>query len=186
MKDLAKLPGNLPVPIDDGACDHLPGAKIPSMLLEATNGEPINLGNLLGFVVIYFYPMIGRPDGPPLNGWNEIPGARGCTPQSCAFRDNFSSLTNLDAQLFGVSAQPLEDQKEAQARLHLPFQLLNDSELFLARQMCLPTFEYRGLELIKRLTLISRNGVIEKVFYPVFPPNSDAENVIKWLSTGST
>ena len=182
MKDLSKLPDNLPVPIDDGACDHLLGAQIPSMFLEATNGERINLGKLPGVVVIYFYPMIGRPDSPPLLGWNEIPGARGCTPQSCAFRDSFSALSELGAQVFGVSAQPLEDQQEAQTRLHLPFQLLNDSSLSLAGQMCLPTFEYKNLKLIKRVTLIAKDGVIKKVFYPVFPTNSDAGNVIQWLS----
>jgi len=186
MKDLSRLPDNLPVPVDDGACDHLLGAHIPSVPLLATSGDTINPGALKGMVVIFFYPMIGRPDSPPLVGWNEIPGARGCTPQSCAFRDHYEELASLSAKLFGVSAQPLQDQKEAKGRLALPFELLNDSEFALAEAMRLPTFEYETMRLIKRITIIANNGIIEKVFYPVFPPDRNAEAVISWLKTGGT
>ena len=181
MKDLSKLPENLPVPTDDGACDHLLGTAVPSIPLVATSGAVVNLATLAGPVVIYFYPMIGRPNGPPLVGWNEIPGARGCTPQSCAFRDQHSTLHRLAAKVFGVSAQPLEDQKEAKDRLHLPFELLNDSEFGLAKALRLPTFEYAGATLIKRVTLITIDGTIRKLFYPVFPPDKNAGEVIAWL-----
>jgi len=181
MKDLSKLPGNLPVPIDDGACTHLPGTRIPSVPLVATSGETVNLGTLPGTVVAYIYPMIGRPDSPPLLGWNDIPGARGCTPQSCAFRDHYTELNSLGSKVFGVSAQPLEDQKEAKARLGLPFELLNDSRFALAEAMRLPTFEYAKSLLLKRLTIVAKNGIIQKVFYPVFPPDRNAEDVIEWL-----
>lgn len=181
MKDLYKLPDNLPIPVDDGACDHLCGASIPSTSLMATSGECINLSALTGAVVVYFYPMIGRPDSPPLVGWNEIPGARGCTPQSCAFRDHYPELKGFTSNIFGVSSQPLEDQKEAKARLDLPYELLNDSEFTLTDAMRLPTFEYMNLRLIKRLTVISVNGIIQKVFYPVFPPNQNANDVFEWF-----
>ncbi|MGH8613022.1 MAG: peroxiredoxin [Gammaproteobacteria bacterium] len=125
--------------------------------------------------------MIGRPDAPPLVGWNEIPGARGCTPQSCSFRDHHSEIQALGAKVFGVSSQPIEDQREARERLHLSFELLNDRDFALASKLRLPTFEYSGSTLIKRLTLISVDGTVRKVFYPVFPPNKNAEDVIAWL-----
>lgn len=181
MKDLSKLPDNLPVPEDGGACNHLPGSQIPLISLVATSGESVNLSTLPGTIVVYFYPMIGRPDGPPLIGWNEIPGARGCTPQSCAFRDHHAELMSLGVKVFGVSAQPLEDQKEAKGRLGLPFELLNDSSLALAEALHLPIFEYAKSRLIKRLTIIAKDGVIRKVFYPVFPPTQNAADVIEWL-----
>jgi peroxiredoxin len=184
MKDLSKLPDNLPIPVDDGACDHLLGSRIPSVSLAATSGDTVNLGALPGTVVVYFYPMIGRPDSPSLVGWNEIPGARGCTPQSCAFRDHHTELKGLAAKVFGVSAQPLEDQKEAKSRLGLPFELLNDSGFALAKALRLPTFEYAKSRLIKRLTVVAMDGTIRKVFYPVFPPNRNAEDVIEWLRSG--
>ena len=181
MKDLSKLPDNLPVPVDDGACAHLLGTRIPSVPLVATSGDNINLGVIPGSIILYFYPMIGRPDSPPLVGWNEIPGARGCTPQSCAFRDHYAKIKNLGANIFGVSAQPLEDQKEAKTRLGLPFELLNDSQFALTETMRLPTFEYAKSRLIKRITVIAVDGIIRKVFYPVFPPDENAEDVIEWL-----
>jgi len=182
MKDLSKLPDDLPVPVDDGACAHLPGTRIPSVPLTATTGEIVNLGALPGTVVAYVYPMIGRPDSQPLLGWNEIPGARGCTPQSCAFRDHHAELNSLGARVFGVSAQPLEDQKEAKVRLGLPFELLNDSRFALAEAMRLPTFEYVKSVFLKRITIVAMNGIIWKVFYPVFPPHRNAEDVIEWLT----
>ncbi len=181
MKDLHVLPDNLPVPQDDGACDHLQGMQMPSLSLPSTANRAVDLGSESGMVVVYFYPMTGRPDGPPMTGWNEIPGARGCTPQSCAFRDHHAELHGLGAAVYGVSAQSSEDQKEAAQRLHLPFELLSDSALELTSALRLPTFEYHGLRLIKRLTLIIEDGKIVKVFYPVFPPNENADNVIAWL-----
>jgi len=183
MKDLSLLPDNLPIPVDDGACAHLTGTYIPAVPLAATSGETVNLGEVPGTVVVYFYPMIGRPDRPPLVGWNDIPGARGCTPQSCAFRDRHAELKIFGARLFGVSAQPLEDQKEAKARLGLPFELLNDSRLALAEAMCLPTFEYAKFRLIRRLSIVAVNGVIRKVFYPVYPPDRNAGEIIDWLGS---
>jgi peroxiredoxin len=181
MKDLSKLPDNLPVPVDDGACAHLPGTRIPTVPLVATSGDTVNLGELPGIVVVYFYPMTGRPDSPPLVGWNEIPGARGCTPQSCAFRDHHSEFKRLDTKVFGVSAQPLREQREAKIRLALPFELLNDSGFALTEAMRLPTFEYEKSRLIRRLTIVAINGIIRKVFYPVFPPNRNADDVVAWL-----
>lgn len=182
IKDLHTLPENLPVPIDDGACDHLRGLTLPSISLTSTTGKAIDLSTYAGTLVIYFFPMLGRPDSPPLIGWNEIPGARGCTPQACAFRDNHAQLKQLGVDVFGVSAQSLKDQQEAHARLHLPFILLSDAQLALARALKLPTFEYAGKQLIKRLTIIATAGLIQQVFYPVFPPDNNAQDVIAWLT----
>lgn len=183
IKDLHTLPANLPVPIDDGACDHLPGSTLPLGTLTGATGGDVDLNAYKGTLVIYFYPMLGRPDSPPLIGWNNIPGARGCTPQTCAFRDSYAELQQLGVEVFGVSAQRLEDQQEAHARLLLPFELLNDGQLALAKAMKLPTFEYQGIHLIKRLTIIVTDGLIRKVFYPVFPPDNNAGEVIAWLTT---
>ena len=181
MKDLHTLPDDLPCPVDDGACDHLHGARLPAIALRGVSGRTFRLDALGGILVLYFYPMNGRPDGPPMPGWNAIPGARGCTPQACAFRDRNAELRALGATIFGVSAQPPEDQREAHARLHLPFELLNDSDLRLARATRLPTFEYASRTLIKRVTLIAEDGVVRKVFYPVFPPDLNADEVLEWL-----
>ncbi|MHB1231724.1 MAG: peroxiredoxin [Burkholderiales bacterium] len=181
MKNLYVLPDNLPVPLDDGACDHLLGSRIPSHALAATSGRTVDLSAMADTLVIYFYPMIGRPDSLPLVGWNEIPGARGCTPQSCAFRDHHAELTRLGARVFGVSSQSTAEQCEAHARLHLPFELLSDARLFLAGAWRLPTFEYAASKRIKRLTLITIDGVVRKVFYPVFPPDKNAGEVMAWL-----
>ena len=186
LKDLHTLPTNLPVPEDDGACDHLLGRVLPSVSLASTTGIVVDLSTYRGILVIYFYPMIGRPDSPPLIGWNDIPGARGCTPQTCAYRDSYAQLKQFGAELFGVSAQRLEDQQEAHARLKLPFVLLNDEKLALAQALKLPTFEYAGTRLIKRLTIIATTGRIRKVFYPVFPPDKNARDVIAWLTANQT
>lgn len=180
--NIYELPKDLPVPIDDGACDHLGGMKLPSIALSSTAGRTVDLAALTGRTVIYCYPRTGRPDQEPPQGWNEIPGARGCTPQSCAFRDHYRELQSLGAQVFGLSAQETDYQREAVERLHLPFELLSDAELNFADAVGLPTFEVDSLTLIKRLTLIIRDGTIEKVFYPVFPPDENAEHVIGWLS----
>lgn len=176
-----ELPSNLPVPQDDGACNHLPGILVPSIPLPSTAGREVSLAGLSGRVVVYCYPRTGRPDEPSPAGWNEIPGARGCTPQTCDFRDHHAELQSLGAQVFGLSTQSAEDQKEAAERLHLPFELLSDYGLRFARAIRLPTFNVEGMELIKRLTLILNDGRIEKVFYPVFPPDKNAEEVIDWL-----
>jgi peroxiredoxin len=181
MKDLHVLPDNLPAPQDDGACAHLEGMQLPSVSLASTADHKVDLGSESGIVVAYFYPMTGRPDSPPMIGWNEIPGARGCTPQSCSFRDHHSELRGLGTKVYGVSSQSQEEQKEAVLRLHLPFELLSDNLFELTNALSLPTFEYNSARLIKRLTLIIKDGAICKVFYPVFPPNENAENVIDWL-----
>lgn len=181
MTTLTDLPKNLPTPLDDGACDHLPGMKLPALELTATNGRRINLARIDGTVVVYCYPMTGRPDTALPDGWDQIPGARGCTPQSCAFRDHYRELQELQADVFGVSTQSSAYQQEAAARLHLPFELLSDEGLALTHALQLPTFRAAGKELIKRLTLIARAGVIVKVFYPVFPPDQNADQVIQWL-----
>jgi peroxiredoxin len=183
MTNLLELPPNLPVPQDDGACQHLEGRLLPSIKLLSTSGQQVDLSQLTGTIVLYIFPMIGHPDAPPMVGWNEIPGARGCTPQSCAFRDIHSDFQKMGVTVFGLSAQAYDDQVEAVARLHLPFELLNDATLAFANALALPTFEYRDLHLIKRLTLIIQDGSINKVFYPVFPPNQNAAQVFNWLET---
>ena len=180
--NLYELPKDLPVPQDDGACRHLPGLTLPRLALISTAGRTVDLSALPGVTVVYCYPRTGRPDQELLPGWNAIPGARGCTPQSCAFRDHFEELKRAGAaQVFGLSTQDTAYQREAVERLHLPFELLSDDKLALAQALKLPTFEVAGMRLIKRLTLIARGGVIEKVFYPVFPPDRNAGDVLAWL-----
>lgn len=181
MKDLHELPDNLPIPVDDGACNHLLGSRVPSISLNGTSGKSVDLGSVAGTAVIFFYPMNGKPDSPPMIGWNDIPGARGCTPQVCSFRNDYSQLVAMDAKVFGVSSQPLADQKEVRARLALPYELLNDTPLELTRAMNLPTFEYEASIYIKRITVIAIEGVIKKTFYPVFPPDKNVSDVIIWI-----
>lgn len=164
MKDLYRLSDDLPIPEDDGTCNHLLSSQLPSVLLKNTSGKEIDIGSLQGMVVLFFYPMNGSPDFPPMIGWNEIPGARGCTPQSCSYRDNYSYLEGLDFQVFGISTQPLVNQKEVHKRLNLPFELLNDSEHVLTKAMRLPTFDYHESTYIKRLTIVAKNGIIKKHF----------------------
>lgn len=180
--NLYEIPNNVPVPVDDGACNHLTGMRLPSVALWSTSGRLVDLAGLSGHVVIYCYPRTGRPDVDPPQGWNEIPGARGCTLQACAFRDHYQELQKLGTQVFGLSTQDTDYQREAIARLHLPFELLSDSKLEFANRLRLPIFEIAGMRLIKRLTLIARDGRIEKVFYPVFPPDKNADEVINWLA----
>ncbi len=179
--NLYQLPENIPVPVDDGACDHLTDLHLPSIALKSTSDRVVNLADLHGYVVIYCYPRTGQPNKELPEGWNEIPGARGCTPQSCAFRDHHQELKMLGAQVFGVSIQDTPYQQEAAERLHLPFELLSDSAFEFTTSLRLPTFDIAGLTLIKRLTLIVNDGQIKKVFYPVFPPDKNAEDVINWL-----
>ncbi len=179
--DFSQLPKDLPVPIDDGATVHLVGIELPKLSLISTNGTNINLRELTGRWIIYVYPMTGRPGVPLPDGWDGIPGARGCTPQSCNFRDHYAELKALHTGVLGLSAQRSEYQREARDRLHLPFELLSDSGLQLKDALQLPTFTVAGMELFKRLTLVTCDGIIEKVFYPVFPPDQNADEVLTWL-----
>jgi peroxiredoxin len=167
--------------IDDGACAHLAGVTLPSVLLPTTDGRTIDLAAIPGRAVVYAYPRTSRPGKPAPTGWDEIPGARGCTPQSCAFRDHHAELRMLGVQVFGLSTQTTAYQQEAAARLHLPFELLSDADLKLAGALRLPTFEVDGMTLIRRLTLVIADGRIEHVFYPVPEPAQNAEDVIAWL-----
>lgn len=175
--DLYTLPRDLPIPTDDGAAGHLTGAMLPDLVLPSSQGAV----NVRDFGVLYVYPRTGRPDRPMLPGWDDIPGARGCTPQSCAFRDHGAELAALGATVAGLSAQSLEDQVEFAERNHMPFPVISDEWLELARDPGLPTFDIEGLTLYKRLTLISEGGRIVKVFYPVFPPDRNAQDVVDWL-----
>jgi len=178
-----ELPKDLPVPQDDGACDHLTGMTLPPIGLPSTRGRVVDLSRLAGTAVVYFYPRTGRPDQELPTGWNAIPGARGCTPQSCAFRDHHDELKRAGAaQVFGLSTQDTAYQREAVERLHLPFELLSDKKLTFARALKLPTFEVDGMKLIKRMTLIAHEAAIAKVFYPVFPPDRNAADVLAWLT----
>jgi peroxiredoxin len=185
--DMYTLPDDLPVPTDDGACDHLTGLVLPSVPLRSTDNEQIDLAGLRGRTVVYVYPRTGRPDLPATAAWDAIPGARGCTPQSCGFRDHYAELRSLGASaVFGLSTQTSDYQREAVERLHLPFPLLSDSELVFTRTLRLPTFEFEpyGEEsstLLKRMAFVIRDGRIEKVFYPVFPPDRNAKDVMDWL-----
>ncbi|MEM7330505.1 MAG: peroxiredoxin [Chloroflexota bacterium] len=181
MTQLTQLPDNLPVPIDDGGCDHLKGLVLPDFELPSTKGGNVNLSKIKGDVVVYIYPMTGRPDVALPDGWEQIPGARGCTPQSCSFRDHHAELKELNATLFGLSTQSTEYQREASTRLHLPFPLLSDAQLIFANSLKLPMMFVEDLKLIKRTTLICKNGIIEHVFYPVFPPDKNVDHVINWL-----
>lgn len=181
--DFAALPPNLPVPEDDGAADHLPGLAIPSLPLPSTLGGTADLAELArGRLVAYVYPRTGTPGEPSPEGWDDIPGARGCTPQSCAYRDALAEFERLGASPVGISAQSAEEQREFASREHIPFPLLSDSDLRLAAALGLPTFEAAGMTLYRRLTLIAEAGTIVKVFYPVFPPDRDAASVLAWLA----
>ena len=176
------LPPGIPVPQDDGAARHLTGMKLPDLALPATRGGAINLALLAGRSVLYIYPRTGVPgvDLPP--GWDDIPGARGCTPQSCGFRDHFAELKTLGvSHLFGLSTQDTDYQREAAERLHLPFAILSDAKLAFARALNMPTFSVAGMMLLKRMALVIDDGVIDKVFYPVFPPDQNAADVVAWL-----
>jgi peroxiredoxin len=176
------LPPDIPVPQDDGGARHLPGMKLPDLALPATSGGAVNLARLAGRTVLYLYPRTGVPgvDLPP--GWNDIPGARGCTPQSCGFRDHFAELKGLGvSHLFGLSTQDTDYQREAAERLHLPFAILSDAGLAFTRAMKLPTFIVAGMTLLKRMALVVDDGIIGKAFYPVFPPDQNAAEVVAWL-----
>lgn len=183
--DFYSLPPDLPVPVDDGAADHLVGMRLPGLTLPATSGGELDLATAAadaGTLVLYVYPRTGTPGQPSPDGWDAIPGARGCTPQSCAFRDHHAELQALGADVLGLSAQPTDEQAAFAARERLPFALLSDARLQLADALRLPTFEAAGIQLYKRITLIVEDAVIANVFYPVFPPDRNAADVIAWLA----
>jgi peroxiredoxin len=183
--NLYALPPDLPVPVDDGVCDHLVGLELPAITLRSTRNREVALREIdADWVVLYCYPRTGLPDRDPPGGlaaWDSIPGARGCTPQACSYRDHYQDLHGLGAEVFGLSTQDTDYQREAANRLHLPFELLSDAELRFTSALRLPTFMVAGITVIKRLTLIVRQGRIEKCFYPVFPPDADAPRVIACL-----
>jgi peroxiredoxin len=182
LHDPTVLPDNLPVPQDDGGARHLTGLRLLALTLAATNGASTDLSKCAGRTLLYIYPRTGRPGQPLPEGWDGIPGARGCTPQSCGFRDHFAELKQLGvANVFGLSTQDSAYQREAAERLHLPFPLLSDAALKFTRALNLPTFEVAGMTLLKRMALVIDDGTIAKVFYPVFPPDKNAEEVIAWL-----
>jgi len=181
MHNLQALPQDLPVPEDDGACKHLPGATLPACALASTQGGTVDLAAIKGWLVVYCYPMTGRPDVALPDGWDTIVGARGCTPQSCSFRDHYQELSAINTQVFGLSSQTTEYQQEAADRLHLPFPLLSDADFTFADALVLPTFTTSNMRLNKRVTLIACDGVIQHYFYPVFPPDKNADEVLAWL-----
>lgn len=176
------LPDELPVPEDDGLAAHLTGMALPSLTLPSTDGSLVNLNAFSGRLVIYVYPLTGQPNVPLPPGWDEIPGARGCTPQACDFSNHHQALQSLNTVVYGLSSQTTAYQTELKQRLHLPFELLSDDQFALKTALNLPTFRVGDLQLYKRLTLIVDSQVIKKVFYPVFPPNQHAAQVIDWLS----
>lgn len=182
LHDPNVLPENLPMPQDDGAAVHLKGMRLPDIALSATDGSLVNLSKLRGRAVVYVYPRTGRPGQALPTGWDAIPGARGCTPQSCGFRDHFAELKGLGVTaLYGLSTQDSAYQREAVERLHLPFAILSDADLQLTRAMRLPTFSVDGMTLIKRMAWVIDDGVLTHAFYPVFPPDSSAAEVAGWL-----
>jgi len=176
--DVYSLPPDLPVPLDDVAADHLVGLEVPALELQSSLG-PVNVRD---FDVIYVYPRSGRPDRPLLPGWDETPGARGCTPQSCAFRDAYPQLEALGVRVAGLSAQPLDEQLEFAERNRMPYPVISDPERRLGAALGLPLLEIAGFTLYKRITLVAEAGTIVKVFYPVFPPDANAGDVLAWLS----
>ena len=183
MTDFTQLPEDLPVPEDDGAANHLPGRQIPNVTLAATSGEMVALGDLgPGRTIVYIYPMTGQPDVALPDGWDAIPGARGCTTEACDFRDHHAELLGAGAaRVFGLSSQDTDYQREMVERLGLPFGVLSDPDLILADRLALPTFQAAGTTLYKRITLVIRDHAIEHVFYPIFPPNEHAREVLHWL-----
>ena len=183
MTNLNQIPANLPVPTDDGLADHLIGMKLPNLSLLATNGTKIDLSQVKGRYVVYCYPRTGTPNSQLPEGWDQIPGARGCTPQSCAYRDHYQELKALGAEVFGLSVQTTEYQTEMVNRLHLPFPVLSDQHYEFQRALNLPTFEVAGMNLLKRLTLIIKDVVVEAVNYPVFPRDSDPAWVLDRLQS---
>jgi len=183
MTNFSELPADLPIPQNDGLTDHLKGMALPKVILEATDSRMIELSAIKGTLVIYCYPMTGRPNVALPDGWDQIPGARGCTPQSCAFRDHYQEIRSLGAEVMGLSVQTTEYQKEMANRLHLPFPVVSDANYQFQKALNLPTFVTAGMTLLKRVTLIANHGVIEAVHYPIFPSDSDAAWVLDYLKS---
>ncbi len=183
MNSYLDLPENLPIPEDDGACDHLMGSRLPNIALPTTEGDSVNLSRQKRTTVIYCYPMTGQPGVPLPDGWDEIPGARGCTPQSCSFRDHFSELSSLGADVFGMSTQDTNYQIEMAERLRLPFSVISDAKFEFCEALNLTTFNVNGMRLMKRVTMIVNEGLVIGVHYPIFPSNSDPEWVISYLTS---
>ena len=183
MTNLNQLPTDLPIPQDDGSTHHLKGMQLPNISLNATNGKTIHFGDIKSKLVIYCYPMTGQPNVALPDGWDQIPGARGCTPQSCSFRDHYQELQTLGAEVVGLSVQTTEYQKEMADRLHLPFPVVSDVNYQFQKALNIPTFEAAGMILLKRVTLIANHGVIEAVHYPIFPSDSDPAWVIDYLKS---
>ncbi len=181
MTNVYEIPKRLPIPQDDGSTDHLKGLRLPNVSLKATHGTTVNFGTTFSRVVIYCYPMTGQPNVALPDGWDQIPGARGCTPQSCSFRDHYQELQALGAEVVGLSVQTTEYQKEMVDRLHLPFPVVSDSDYQFQKALNMPTFVAAGMTLLKRVTLIANHGVIEAVHYPIFPSDSDPGWVIDYL-----
>jgi peroxiredoxin len=181
--DIHTIPEDVPVPEDDGATEHLVNAAVPPIALNATTGETIRLDEAGQRTVLFCYPRTGRPDEELPPGWNAIPGARGCTPEACGFRDAHQQFADLGVQVLALSTHAPAYQREMAERLHLPFPVLSDERLELTRELGLPTFETSGMTLLKRLTLVIDDGRIEHVFYPVFPPDTHAGEVLDWLSS---
>ena len=180
--NLNALPANLPRPKDDGGARHLKGMALPDLALPSTSNRQVNLSKVTApRIVIYCYPMTGRPDRQLPQGWDDIPGARGCTPETCGFRDHHKDLAKLQADVYGVSTQDTAYQQEMVKRLEVPFEVLSDEHMAFTNALRLPTFTVEHMTLLKRLTLVVRGGKIDKVFYPVFPPDKHAEEVIAWL-----
>lgn len=177
----AQLPDDLPVPVDDGAAAHLLGSRAPALRLTATNGPAVRIDQLRGRTVLFVYPRTASPGQPLPIGWDAIPGARGCTPQACAIRDSYPDFAALNVRVLGLSSQSAADQRETARRLHLPYPLLSDSDLALARAWDLPTFSVDGLTLIRRITIFMMHGVVDGLIYPVFPLDRSAEDALAWL-----
>ena len=187
VHDPYELPEDLPVPVDDGSCSHLQGTRMPGVLLPSTHNRLINVADVSEMAVFFFYPRTGRPGVLPPKGWDSIPGARGCTPESCSYRDRYRLFKAIGYEVFGVSSQTPEDQREFALRSGIPFEILSDSELALTDSLKLPTFNVKEIAtpLIKRLTIVTQARVIAKVFYPVFPPDENAEEVLGYLQERS-
>lgn len=181
------FPSDLPVPVDDGACEHLPGMHIPPLSLPSTSGTQVKISELRDLTVIFCYPRTGAPGETIPDSWNSIPGARGCTPQACSFRDSSKEfLTAGITRIFGLSTQDTPYQQEVKSRLNLPFELLSDCDLAFVEALKLPTFDWEGKKVCKRVTLAIADGKIIKVWYPVFPPDQSARQVLDWLAEERT
>ena len=179
---LQSIPLDLPISVDDGASTHLEGKKLPNVELPSTSGMLVNCSQIEGWLVIFCYPMTGRPGRILPDGWIDTPGAAGCTPQNCSFRDHYDEFRNLGVMVLGLSTQTREDQAEAVIRLHLPYSLVSDIAFQFSDSLALPMLSIENLRLTKRITLIAKNGVIKKCFYPVFPPDKNVDEVIGWIS----